>query len=129
VPACIPDRALTFHGRPLPNGGASGPTPVPYIPTIMDRLNAAGLSWKLYGAQCTSQTVAPDGLKTCGKPSAQSLAYGLAICPSFAECLYTQTAGMAPGYNSSPTPDRGTCPRSPWSPPPMTSTPSTTGSP
>jgi phospholipase C len=97
VPSCIPDPGLRFNGVPLPNGGAFARTPVHYVPTIMDRLGAAGLSWKLYGAQCASETVAPDGLKTCAKPSTQSLGYGWAICPSFAECLYSQTAGMASG--------------------------------
>jgi phospholipase C len=66
-PSCVPDPSLG-----LPNGGAFEPTSVQYIPTIMDRLNAAGLSWKIYGS-----------VKGQG-------AYGLwDICPTFAECLYT----------------------------------------
>ena len=40
-PAAIPDRCPS-----LPNGGALEPTPVPYVPTIMTRLDAAGLGWR-----------------------------------------------------------------------------------
>jgi phospholipase C len=66
-PSCVPDRSLR-----LPNGGAFEPTRVHYIPTIMDRLDAAGLTWKIYGA-----------VKGQGS-------YGLwDICPTFAECVYT----------------------------------------
>jgi phospholipase C len=96
VPSCIPSQALTFNGSPLPNGGAFKPSPVPYTPTIMDRLNTAGLNWKLYGARCASERVSTTGLETCTKASAQSLAYGWSICPTFAECLYSQAASMAP---------------------------------
>jgi len=67
-PSCVPDPSLG-----LPNGGAFEPTRVQYIPTIMDRLNKAGLTWKIYGA-----------VKGQGS-------YGLwDICPTFAECLYTR---------------------------------------
>ena len=56
----------------LANGGAFEPTRVKYIPTIMDRLNKAGLTWKIYGS------IKGDGT------------YGMwDICPTFAECLYT----------------------------------------
>jgi phospholipase C len=65
-PSCIPDPAL-----PLPYGGAFEATPVPYIPTIMDRLDAAALPWRIY---------AGGGPGTTG---------GWTICPTFAECLYT----------------------------------------
>jgi phospholipase C len=60
VPACIPDK----NGK-----GPYRASPVKYVPTIMDRLDAAGDSWKLYA----------PGRKTQG--------YGWAICPSFYECL------------------------------------------
>jgi len=67
VPSCIPDWSLG-----LPNGGAFEPTPVANIPTIMDRLDAAGLAWKIYGATAGEQ------------------AYGeWDICPAFAGCLDT----------------------------------------
>jgi len=70
VPSCVPDPSL--NPVKYPNGGAFAPTPVHYIPTIMDRLQAAGLSWKIYGA--------PKNEK----------GYGLwDICPAFAECLDT----------------------------------------
>ena len=66
VPSCVPDPALG-----LANGGAFEHTPVAYIPTIMDRLHAARLKWKIYGAQ-----------------PGQS-GYIWATCPAFAECLDT----------------------------------------
>jgi phospholipase C len=70
VPSCVPDPSL--NPQQYPNGGAFEPTPVSYIPTIMDRLDAAGLSWKIYGAI--------KGAK----------GYGIwDICPTFAECLDT----------------------------------------
>ena len=70
VPSCVPDPSL--DRQQFPYGGAFEPTPVSYIPTIMDRLSAAGLSWKIYGA--------PKGEK----------GYGIwDICPTFAECLDT----------------------------------------
>lgn len=68
-PSCIPDPSLG-----LPNGGAFAPTTARYVPTIMDRLDAAGLSWRLYTA-----------------PSADA-EYIWAVCPSFAECLDTGQA-------------------------------------
>src|SRR5262249_3024896 len=73
VPSCIPDPSLE-----LPNGGAYKPTPVAYEPTIMDRLDAAGLSWKIYGAKYNQS------------------GYKWSICPTFAECVYTsQDANLA----------------------------------
>src|SRR5215831_4202365 len=70
VPSCVPDPSL--NPVKYPYGGAFAPTPVHYIPTIMDRLQAAGLPWKIYGA--------PKDEK----------GYGLwDICPAFAECLDT----------------------------------------
>jgi phospholipase C len=69
-PSCIPDPALG-----LPNGGAYKATPVSYVPTIMDRLDAASLAWKFYATT--------SGPKTGGG------SYNWATCPSFAECLDT----------------------------------------
>jgi phospholipase C len=66
VPACVPDPAL--H---MANGGAFRPTPVRHAPTIMDRLSAAGLSWRIYGATLHSR------------------GYYWSICPSLADCLDT----------------------------------------
>jgi phospholipase C len=59
VPSCVPNKDGT---------GAFRDTPVPWVPTIMDRLDDAGISWKIY---------AP----TSGQ------GYGRATCPTFAECL------------------------------------------
>jgi phospholipase C len=74
VPSCVPAKipGLRF-------GGAFERTPVATIPTIMDRLDAAGLSWKLYGADSTQN------------------GYIWSICPTFAECLDTgQAANLVP---------------------------------
>src|SRR5262249_47280267 len=79
VPACVKDPSL--NPVRYPNGGAFKPTPVRYIPTIMDRLQAVGLPWRIYGA-------ATKGAK----------GYGIwDICPTFAECLDTsQDANLVP---------------------------------
>jgi phospholipase C len=68
VPSCIPD---------LAGNGPYRPSPVQYVPTIIDRMTAAGLSWKLYAA---------DG------PDAQGggTGYVWAVCPTFAECLFSE---------------------------------------
>ncbi len=95
VPSCVPDPSLTFNGAPLPNGGAFAPTPVAYTPTIMDELNTAALPWKLYTGSCPQEATGPDGLLTC-TPTTSAGGYDWAICPSIAECLYTQSSGMAP---------------------------------
>jgi phospholipase C len=76
-PTCIPDSAL-----PLANGGAYRPTPVQWVPTLMDRLDAARLSWRLY---------AGSGVAT-NSTGFQSGGYQWATCPSFADCLYTRQA-------------------------------------
>jgi phospholipase C len=74
VPSCVP-----AHIPGLRFGGAFEPTPVQTIPTIMDRLDQAGLSWKLYGA------------------SQNQNGYIWSICPSFADCLDTnQDANLVP---------------------------------
>ena len=77
VPSCVPDA----KGSLGPNwAGYTGPT-APYVPTIFDELSARGLSWKIYGG---------DG--TPGPTSSPYSAQGWqwAICPTFAECLYSQ---------------------------------------
>jgi phospholipase C len=63
-PACIPD---------LAGNGPYRSSPVSYVPTIFDRLDAAGLSWKIYAT-------GPAG-------STDVIPYGWDICPSFYECL------------------------------------------
>ena len=74
VPSCVPT-----HLPGLRFGGAFEQTPVKSIPTIMDRLDAAHLTWKLYGASKTQK------------------GYIWSICPTFAECLDTsQDANLVP---------------------------------
>jgi phospholipase C len=76
VPSCVPDPSL--NPTTYPYGGAYRATPVGYVPTIMDRLNSAGRSWRLY----TSAVSTAGGTGSGGQ-------YNWAICPSFAECLDT----------------------------------------
>jgi phospholipase C len=66
-PSCVPDK----NGK-----GAYRATPVPYVPTVADRLEEAGRTWGIYGA------VTP-----IGKKKKLPGAYKWAICPTFAECL------------------------------------------
>jgi phospholipase C len=57
----------------------------------MDELDKAGLSWTFYTGTCTTENTAADGLQTCKKAD---LGYSWSICPSLAECLYTQSSHM-----------------------------------
>jgi len=76
-PACIPDST---------GAGPYRPSPVAYVPTIFDRLDQAGLKWKIYGA-------GPAG-------SSDVIPYGWDICPSFYECLGgPQHANLVPTGN------------------------------
>jgi phospholipase C len=63
VPSCIPDR----RGR-----GPYRASPVKYVPTIFDRLQSAGLTWKIYGGR--------------GSVNGAS-GWAWSICPTFYECL------------------------------------------
>jgi len=63
-PSCIPDR----QGR-----GPYRESPVPWVPTIFDRLNHAGLSWRIYGGT--------------GEPGPFSTGYAWTVCATFYECL------------------------------------------
>ena len=65
VPACIPDK----YGN-----GPYRPSPVPYVPTIMDSMEQAGRSWHIYA------------------PGKKNAGYGWAICPTFYECLGSNQA-------------------------------------
>ena len=61
----------------VPQTDGSGPfraSRVPWVSTIMDRMDQNGLTWKIYG----------------GVPFEEGLGYHLSICPAFAECLYGQ---------------------------------------
>jgi hypothetical protein len=82
---CDSDKVAQWHARPsdplqsvpscIPKPDGSGPfrpSPVQWVPTIMDRLGKAAKTWRLYAGS-----------------SATNLPYGWAICPTFADCLYT----------------------------------------
>jgi phospholipase C len=75
VPTCVPDQS---------GNGPAVPSPVSYVPTIFDRLDAAGLRWMLYSG--TGQPGTPTG--TSG--------YGWGICPTFYECLSTEASHYVP---------------------------------
>jgi phospholipase C len=75
VPSCVPD----FDLDPVlyPYGGAFQATPVQHIPAIFDELETASLPWRIYGG---------TGPIVPGNPVG---GYIWAICPTFAQCLYT----------------------------------------
>jgi phospholipase C len=73
VPACIPDQQGI---------GPYRTSPVPWVPTIMDELDAAGRSWKLYGG---------NGLKH----TSYHAGYFWEVCPTFFECMSTGQAENA----------------------------------
>jgi phospholipase C len=86
-----PNGVITQQPSCVPNPDGSGAfraTPVPHVSTIFDSLDAAGETWKIYGAP------PPDtvrGLKG---------GYGWSICPSFAGCLYSsQVKNLVPTAN------------------------------
>jgi len=88
VPSCVPARlpGLQF-------GGAFEPTPVKPMPTIMDELDAAGMTWKLYGG------------------TQHQRGYLWSICPTFARCLDTsQRANLVPDAQFTAAAARGTLP-------------------
>jgi phospholipase C len=66
-PSCIPDRA---------GEGPYRSSPVPYVPTIFDRMDRAGLSWKIYG-----------GFGDPNSGGGGGGGWGWTICPTFYECL------------------------------------------
>jgi hypothetical protein len=74
-PSCIPDFSLG-----LPNGGAWAPTTATAVPTIMDEMDAAGVSWNIYATPSAAAE---------SKGGNDPYAYIWSGCPSFAECLYT----------------------------------------
>jgi phospholipase C len=89
-PTCIPDPSLPG----IANGGAYRATPVQHVPTIMNRLDAAGLSWHMYAADST-----------------QPGNYVWATCPIFAECLYgPQHVNVVPTANILADAQKGTLP-------------------
>jgi phospholipase C len=70
VPACIPDQS---------GFGPYRSSPVQWAPTIMDRMDAAGLPWRIDGGEGMKDTSVGSG-------------YSWATCPTFADCLYTSQA-------------------------------------
>jgi phospholipase C len=70
VPSCVP----------FPDGtGAVAPTPVKWVPTLMDSMDKAGLTYKLYAG---SSNITPG-------VAFQASGYQWAICPTFADCGQT----------------------------------------
>jgi len=77
-PACVPD----FH-LGLRNGGAWESTRAKHVSTILDEMDAAGVSWNIYAAS-TAEAKTPQCVNrssACG--------YIWSACPSFADCLDT----------------------------------------
>lgn len=64
VPSCVPDRQ---------GNGPYRASPVAHVPTVFDRLEAAGRSWNIYGGGSTATTSGGG--------------YGWTICPTFYSCL------------------------------------------
>jgi phospholipase C len=65
-PSCIPDFSL--DPVKYPYGGAWEPTIAAHVPTILDKMDTAGVTWNIYGGTNAS---------------------AWAACPSFASCLDT----------------------------------------
>jgi phospholipase C len=79
VPACVPA---------TDGSGPYRPSPVPSVPTLMDRMTEAGVSWKIYKG-----------------------ALAWTFCPAFASCLYsTENANMVPGTTFAADAAAGTLP-------------------
>jgi phospholipase C len=80
VPSCVP--APKGSPEVALEPPAVQTSPVRWVPTIMDELDAAGQSWKIYAA------------------SKKQNNYIWAVCPTFADCLYTgQANNMMPTSN------------------------------
>jgi phospholipase C len=76
-PSCIPARPGTLNPKDYPYNGPFRASKVKYIPTIFDRLDAAGLPWRIY-----------------------SSTESWSVCPTFAECQYgPQRRNLVPTYN------------------------------
>jgi hypothetical protein len=69
VPSCVPSDATSGNLGPLWTSWTG--TKAYYEPTIFDRLDSAGVSWKIYG----------------GNGTGSGGGYGWTICPTFEECL------------------------------------------
>lgn len=77
VPSCVP----TSGGSLGPNWSGYTGVKAPYVPTIFDELQTKGLSWKIYGGAGSPPTSSDAPYSNQG--------WQWAICPTFAECLYS----------------------------------------
>jgi phospholipase C len=76
-PSCIPARSGTLDPKKFPYSGPFRASPVRYIPTIFDRLDAANLPWRIYSTTDV-----------------------FSVCPTFAECAYgPQRRNVVSTYN------------------------------
>ena len=90
-PSCVPAPAGSPEVASEPPAVQS--SPVPWKPTILDDLQQTGHTFKIYGA-------------AKGKSG-----YGWAVCPTFADCLYTnQASDMVPAGNVVTDAQNGTLP-------------------
>ncbi len=79
IPSCIPDQA----GNMGPLWSTYTGTKAAYVPTLFDRMDGAGITWRIYG-----------GL---GQAGGGGSGYAWTICPTFFECLGgTQHANLVP---------------------------------
>ena len=68
IPSCVPDQT----GSLGPDWASYSGIKAAYVPTIFDRMDAAGVSWKIYGG---------------GGATARVSGYSWQVCPTFWECL------------------------------------------
>jgi Phosphoesterase family len=68
-PSCIPARPGTLDSKTYPYRGAYKASPVAWVPTIFDRLDAKGLKWKLYSST-TVWSRNPQLRRVPGRPAA-----------------------------------------------------------
>ena len=80
-PSCVPAPSGSAAASAEPSSVQS--SPVPTVPTILDELRAASLTWKIYAG-----TKDKSGGQA-GKPSSND--YIWAVCPTFANCFYNPT--------------------------------------
>jgi phospholipase C len=92
IPSCIADKT----GSLGPNWAGYTGVKAPYVPTIFDELDARSMSWKIYGG--TGSATGAGGTGITGE--SWNAGYMWAICPTFAECLYSKQANnLVPASN------------------------------
>ena len=86
-----PDGTTSSQPSCVPAADGSGPfmpSPVAHVSTIFNLLDAQRLPWKIYGATKSGAVNGAIG------------GYGWSICPTFADCLYTQQVNnLVPSAN------------------------------